>query len=155
MDREILLRQLVQVEQGVAEGKAFIAVPPVIVSTDRRVEDRALDGDLALIQGDRPEALPGLAHQRAEADALVRAHLVLVVGVVHLIGEAEDVAGVSPLGARIGAGEGPFKRDTILLSIGSPLIFQVRSGAAVTNSLMTLSRAASRPFCGSPTVTSR
>ena len=25
MDREILLRQLVQVEQGVAEGKAFIA----------------------------------------------------------------------------------------------------------------------------------
>ena len=27
MDREILLRQLVQAEQGVAEGKAFIATP--------------------------------------------------------------------------------------------------------------------------------
>jgi hypothetical protein len=41
------------------------------------------------------------------------------------------------------------------LSIGSPVILQVRSGAAVMKSLMTLSRAASRPFCGSPTVASK
>ena len=78
-------------------------VPPVIASTEfAGVEEWPLDGDLALIQGDRPEALPGLAHQRAEADSLVRAHLVLVVGVVHLIGEGEDVAGGVALIARVG-----------------------------------------------------
>ena len=36
MDREILLRQLVQVEQGVAEGKAFIAEQQrLIVESER------------------------------------------------------------------------------------------------------------------------
>ena len=36
MDREILLRQLVQVEQGVAEGKAFIAEQQrLIVKSER------------------------------------------------------------------------------------------------------------------------
>ena len=73
------------------------------------VEERPLDGDLALVQGERPEALPGLA-DRAEANALVRAHLVLVIGIVHLVGEGEDVAGGVALipGVDDGVGIGVF-----------------------------------------------
>ena len=82
-------------------------VPPVIASTEfAGVEERPLDGDLALVQGERPEALPGLADQRAEANALVRAHLVLVVGIVHLVGEGEDVAGGVALIPGVGDGVG-------------------------------------------------
>ncbi|MNZ43562.1 hypothetical protein D3C78_611670 [compost metagenome] len=40
-------------------------------------------------------------------------------------------------------------------TMGSPVIFHFRSGTAPTNTLITLSRAASRPFCGVPTVTSK
>ena len=42
MDREILLRQLAQAEQGVAEGKAFIAQQQrLIVESERDGQDAA------------------------------------------------------------------------------------------------------------------
>ncbi|MNW08624.1 hypothetical protein D3C71_2054420 [compost metagenome] len=41
------------------------------------------------------------------------------------------------------------------LTIGALVIFQVRSGTAVMNTLITLSRAAALPFCGVPTVASK
>jgi hypothetical protein len=44
------------------------------------VVERTLDSQLALIQGQCPDALPSLARHDAVADALVEADLVLVVG---------------------------------------------------------------------------
>ena len=49
---------------------------------------------MALIQGQRPNALPSLAGHDAAADALVEADLVLVVGIEDLIlSEGKDVSG--------------------------------------------------------------
>jgi hypothetical protein len=62
-------------------------VPPVMASTE------PLDRQLALIQAQSPEAFPGLPRHGAEADALVAADFVLIVGIVNLVREGEDVAG--------------------------------------------------------------
>ena len=79
-------------------------VPPVIASTESPLSRNGpLDRDLALVQGKRPEALPCLAGQSAEADALVGADFGLVVGVEHLIGEGEDIAGA--VAGRAGVGD--------------------------------------------------
>src|SRR5262249_53972281 len=56
------------------------------------IVERPLDRQLTLLQVQRPEALPGFAWHRTEADALVGADLVLVVCVVNLVREGEDVA---------------------------------------------------------------
>src|SRR5262249_3214594 len=68
------------------------------------VVERPLNRDLALIRIQRPEALPCLAGNGAEADALVGTHLVLVVGVEHLVGKGENVTGAVALRASVGYG---------------------------------------------------
>ena len=57
------------------------------------VIERPLDRQLALIQAQSPEAFPGLPRHGAEADALVAADFVLILGIVNLVREGEDVAG--------------------------------------------------------------
>src|SRR5262249_6285111 len=66
------------------------------------VVERAFNGYLTLVQGNRPETLPRLAWRGADAVALVSADLVLVVGIEHFIGEGEDIAGAVALRARVG-----------------------------------------------------
>jgi hypothetical protein len=60
-----------------------------------------LDGQLPLLQGKRPETLPRLAGHGAEADALVGANLVLVVGIEDIFGECQDAAGAVTRRARV------------------------------------------------------
>jgi repressor LexA len=57
-----------------------------------RVVERALDGDLPAREQRRPDALPGLADDHADAVALVAADLVGVRLVEDLVREGEDVA---------------------------------------------------------------
>jgi hypothetical protein len=77
------------------------------------VVERPLDGQLALLQCQRPETLPRLAGQDTEADALVGADLDLVVGVEHptsgalpvrALGRVVEVAAHRPMGAICRAG---------------------------------------------------
>ena len=68
------------------------------------VIERPLDRQLALIQAQSPEAFPGLPRHGAEADALVGADFVLIVGIVNLVREAEDVAASPRVGHCIGGG---------------------------------------------------
>ena len=69
------------------------------------VVERSLDSQLALIQGQRPDALPSLARHDAVTDALVEADLVLVVGIEDLIlSEGKDVSGA--VSRRAGVGDG-------------------------------------------------
>src|SRR5690242_8447115 len=66
------------------------------------VIERPLDRQLALIQAQSPEAFPGLPRHGAEADALVAADFVLIVGIVNLVREGEDVAGAVAASPRVG-----------------------------------------------------
>src|SRR3954451_4137055 len=56
------------------------------------VVERPLHGHLPTGEGDRPDALPGLAHGGANALAVVGAFIRLVGRVVDRIGESEHVA---------------------------------------------------------------
>ncbi|MCY1558617.1 hypothetical protein D9M68_955690 [compost metagenome] len=66
------------------------------------------------------------------------------------------VAGVSALQAPLLVpANSHWKAMPSVLTMGSLVIFQVRFGTAVMNTLITLSRAAARPSCGVPTVASK
>src|SRR6185436_12863142 len=71
-------------------------------SAQSHFAERAGKFALALIQAQSPDAFPGLPRHGAEADALVGADFVLIVGIVNLVREGEDVAGAVAASPRVG-----------------------------------------------------
>jgi hypothetical protein len=82
-------------------------VPPVIASTESPLSRNGPSTVIWPLSKESVQkhshALPG---KGAEADALVGANLVLIVGVEHLVGEGEDIAGAVSRRARVGDGVG-------------------------------------------------
>jgi len=77
-------------------------VPPVIASTESPASRRALHRDLAVLERHRPDALPCLADDGANAVALVGPDPGLVRLVEHRVGECQDVTRGVALGAQVG-----------------------------------------------------
>ena len=65
MDRKILLRQLVQAEQDVAEGKAFIAKQQRLIVESERDDCQNVDETLRLLEA-------FLVHQRSREEDRAR-----------------------------------------------------------------------------------
>src|SRR6185503_12552940 len=66
-------------------GNCYNGILPVIEGSG--------DRDLSVLQEQRPETLPGLAGDSADAPAIVGSDLVLVFGIVNVISKRQNITG--------------------------------------------------------------